>query len=354
MILNSIFHKAFLCVFFSVFIFNFSSVSRAQETEDSAVVMMYHRFGEDRFPSTNITLDQFREHIEELQNEKYNIVPLSAVIDAFRNNKELPPRTIALTIDDAYVSIYENAWPMLKEAGFPFTMFTSTQPVDLELPGYMTWDQIREMEADPLVSIGHHGHTHEHLLRMTPEQVRQDLKTASARYQAELGYVPEIFAYPFGEYSAEIEKTVKSLGLKAAFGQHSGTASSRLDPFALPRFAFNEKYAAPSRFRLIANSRALPVRDILPDDPTIKSNPPLIGFTVDSTVGGLTAMSCFPSHLDEAAELRLIGGNRVEIRFNKPLPPGRSRVNCTMPGPEGRWYWFGLPFYLPGGTEPAN
>ncbi|TPD59768.1 chitin deacetylase [Emcibacter nanhaiensis] len=350
----SLFRKLLAPVLVGIYIFLCSFAALAEETEDSAVVIMYHRFGEDKYPSTNITLEQFRAHIEELKQEKYNVVPLSEIIEAFENKTPLPTRTVAITIDDAYLSIYENAWPILREAGFPFTLFTSSEPVDLKVDGYMTWDQIREMNQDPLVSIGHHGHSHEHLLRMTPGQVKQDLETASARYKAELGYVPDILAYPFGEYSAEIEELARSLGLKAGFGQHSGTASSRLDIFALPRFAFNEKYATLSRFRLISNSRALPVRDILPTDPTVTTNPPLIGFTVDKSVRGLSAMSCFPSHLDKAAELKLIGGNRVEIRFDKPFPKGRSRVNCTMPGPGGRWYWFGLPFFVPGGTEPAN
>jgi hypothetical protein len=189
---------------------------------------------------------------------------------------------------------------------------------------------------------------------MTLQQAKTDLETASERYQTELGYIPEILAYPFGEYNAEVEQLARSLGLKAAFGQHSGTASSRFDQFALPRFAFNEKYADINRFRLISNSRALPIQDLLPTDPAVKQNPPLIGFTVDSSVHGLSAMSCFPSHLEEAAELVRVGGNRMEIRFDKPFPRGRSRVNCTMPGPDGRWYWFGLPFFVPGGVEPSN
>ena len=350
----SLFRNYLLPLFVGIYAFLIAFAATAEETEDSAVVIMYHRFGEDKYPSTNISLEQFRSHIEELKQEKYHVVPLSEVVEAFRNKTPLPTRTVAITIDDAYLSIYEKAWPILREAGFPFTLFASSEPVDLKVEGYMTWDQIREMDKDPLVSIGHHGHSHNHLLRMAKEQVKQDLEAASARYQAELGYIPDILAYPFGEYSAEIGELARSLGLKAGFGQHSGTASSRLDLYALPRFAFNEKYAALSRFQLISNSRALPVRDILPTDPTIGKNPPLIGFTIDHSVRGLSAMSCFPSHLNEAAELKLVGGNRMEIRFDKPFPKGRSRVNCTMPGPGGRWYWFGLPFFVPGGTEPLN
>ncbi|WP_168190363.1 polysaccharide deacetylase family protein [Luteithermobacter gelatinilyticus] len=330
------------------------ALSEEMTAEDSAVVLMYHRFGEERLPSTNIRLDQFEAHLEELKQQKYNIVPLSVIVDAFRSGTKLPPRTLAITIDDAYLSIYTEAWPRLREAGFPFTIFVATEPVDLELKGYMTWDQIREMEKDPLVSIGHHGHSHTHLLRISPEDARRDLEIASERYRRELGYVPNILAYPYGEYDKNIRKIAREMGFRAAFGQHSSAANSNYDRYALPRFAFNEKYAGIGRFRLIANARALPVKDILPQEPLITSpNPPLVGFTVEPSVTGLAAMSCFPSHLGKAARLERIGGNRVEIRFDKPFPPGRSRINCTMPGPDGRWYWFGMPFFVPGGTEPG-
>ena len=121
--------------------------------------------------------------------------------------------------------------------------------------------------------------------------------------------------------------------------------SSRNDIMTLPRFAFNENYADIDRFKLIINSRALPVKDILPRTADLDVNPPSVGFTVDDNIKGLGAMNCFPSHIDKAARINLIGTNRVEVRFDEPFPPGRSRINCTMPGPDGRWYWFGLPFF---------
>ncbi len=318
----------------------------AQQAEDSAIILMYHRFGEDKYPSTNITLKQFDDQLEELSKEKYNIVPLNEIVTAFRAGTKLPPRTIAITIDDAYQSILENAWPRLKSANIPFTMFISTEPVSRKVPGYLTWQQIHDLASDPLVTVGHHGHTHDHLLYMSLEKAEKDIETASEIYQKELGSVPDIFAYPFGEYSQNLIDILKKKGLKAAFGQYSSAASSGSNPYGLPRFSFNEKYSAMERFRLIVNARALPAHDILPVSAVVTQNPPRIGFTVAKKVRGLSAMSCYPSHLSEAASITRIGGNRVEIRFDKPLPEGRSRLNCTMPGPEKRWYWFGLPFFV--------
>lgn len=319
---------------------------QSQQTEDSAVILMYHRFGEEKYPSTNIRLEQFDEQLEELKKDKYNIVPLGDIITAFRTGAKLPPRTIALTIDDAYLSILDNAWPRLKAANFPFTLFVSTEPVNHNIPGYLSWQQIRDLAADPLVTIGHHAHTHDHLIHMSLEEATRDIDTATEIYQKELGMVPDIFAYPYGEFSPELETILKEKGIKAAFGQYSSAASSHSNLFGLPRFSFNEKYAKMGRFRLIVNTRALPAFDILPVSAVISNNPPRIGFTVEKSVRGLSAMSCYPSHLGKKADLIRIGGNRVEVRFDKPLPLGRSRLNCTMPGPDKRWYWFGLPFFV--------
>ncbi|MCF8474386.1 MAG: polysaccharide deacetylase family protein [Emcibacter sp.] len=318
----------------------------ADQTEDSAVIIMYHRFGEDNFSTTNITLEQFDAHLAELKNKKYNIVPLDKIVDALKNNIKLPPRTIAITIDDAYQSIYDNAWPRLKAANLPFTIFVSTEAIDRNIAGYMTWQEIRALSKDPLVSIGHHAHSHDHLLYIPMDKAVQDIEKASILYQKELGFIPDIFAYPYGEYSPELENILKEKGIKAAFGQFSGAANSKSDIYALPRFPFNEKYSDMARFKLVINAQALPVRDILPISPIITQNPPNIGFTVDKNLSGLSALSCYLSHMSHAADITRIGDNRIEVRFTEALPKGRSKINCTMPGANKRWYWFGRAFFV--------
>lgn len=339
-------HIFFILTLIPLFFTLFFAPVNAQQTEDSAIIIMYHRFGDERFPTTNITLEQFDAQLAELKKDKYNIVPLDEIIAAFRNKVKLPPRSIAITIDDAYSSIYENAWPRLRAAKFPFTLFISTAPIKDKVPGYMSWEQIKTLSQSPLVTIGHHGHSHDHLSNMPDEKAAKDIETASEIYQKQLGRIPDIFAYPYGEFTPMLENILKKRGIRAALGQYSSAASSRSDLYALPRFAFNEKYSQMERFRLIVNARALPAHDILPISAVITENPPKIGFTVDHNIRGLSAMSCYPSHLGKAAEIIRLGGNRIEIRFDKPLPSGRSRLNCTLPGPDKRWYWFGLPFFV--------
>lgn len=338
--------KKLIIQFCLIILFNsfYTSLAIAQ-SEDSAVIIMYHRFGEEGFPTTNVKLSQFDQHIAELSKDNYNIVPLRTIVEALKNKQGLPPRTIAVTIDDGYLSIYKEAWPRLKAAGIPITLFISTESVNDQNPSSMTWDQIRELDADPLVEIGHHGHAHAHMTEISNDEAKADIEEADKIYLRELGYIPDLFAYPYGEFSENMIEIAKSKNYEAAFAQYSSAANSRNDIMALPRFAFNENYADIDRFKLIINSRALPVKDILPRTADLDVNPPSVGFTVDDSIKGLGAMNCFPSHIDKAARINLIGTNRVEVRFDEPFPPGRSRINCTMPGPDGRWYWFGMPFF---------
>ena len=109
----------------------------------------------------------------------------------------------------------------------------------------------------------------------------------------------------------------------------------------------SEAYGSLDRFRLAANALPLRVRDITPEDPVLKRNPPALGFTVLDSQAGLDRLACFASNLSAPAQLERLGEGRIEIRLANPFPPGRSRVNCTIPGPGDRWRWFGLQLYVP-------
>lgn len=327
-----------------------AAASAAEPAADNgAVVVMYHRFGEPDYPSTNITLEQFERHLQELRKDTYSVLPLPEIVAALRERRPLPERAVAITIDDAYASVYREAWPRLREAGLPFTLFVATRPLERGLGGYMRWAQLRELAASDLVTVGHHGASHAHMVEQSAERNRADIRRASAAFRRELDAVPELFAYPYGEFGAAVIEVVRAAGFAAAFGQHSGAVARTADVFALPRFPMNETYGDMERFRLAVNSLPLPASEVTPADNRLDpaENPPLYGFTVTGKAAqGLAALSCYASGRGRL-EVHHIAGTRVEVRPRRPFPPGRARINCTMPGPEGRWRWFGRQFYVP-------
>lgn len=313
---------------------------------DSAVVLMYHRFGDDRFPTTSIRLDQFDEHVAELTQGGYVVLPLPRIVEALESGRPLPDRAIAITIDDAWASVYRHAWPRLKAAGMPFTIFVVTDETDRGGPEMMSWDQLRELQASGLVTLGTQGAAHPHMPALSADAIAADLARARDRMWAELGGVrPELLAWPFGEASAPAFHAARSLGFKVAFGQHSGVAWKGAERFFLPRFPLNETYGEIERFRLAVNALPLPAVDITPDDPHLDTNPPAFGFTIDGPAGETMPVSCFSSHEGKVRHERL--GPRVEIRLSKPFASGRGRINCTSPGKDGRWRWFGWQFSVP-------
>lgn len=311
---------------------------------DSAVILMYHRFGESAFPSTNIRLEQFEAHIAELSSGPYTVMPVPEIVDAIREGRELPDRTVGITVDDGYLSIYTEAWPRLRRAGFPFTVFLSTNPVDQGFAGFMNWDQVRELKAAG-VTIGGHTATHLHMAANSSARNRSDINQSNKRYDEELGEVPNIFAYPFGEASTQVQQIVRDAGYDVAFGQHSGALEKSHDTFYLPRFALNENFGDMDRFRLVVNSLPIPYGDMTPTNPTLAENPPLFGFTRAPDAEQINGLACYAADQGQVRVEEI--GPRVEVRMDRAFASGRARINCTGLGRDGRWRWLGMLYYVP-------
>jgi len=313
---------------------------------DSAVILMYHRFGEDGFPSTNVRIAQFEDHIRTLTGGPYTVLPVAEIVDTLRAGRELPDRTVGITIDDAYRSVYTEAFPRLKAAGLRFTLFVATDAVDRRLPDFLTWDQVREMR-DAGNDIGAHSASHLHMTEADAATNRVEMTRSLKRLKEELGAAPVLFAYPYGEASIAVWNVIREFGFTTGFGQHSGAAHTTSQPFYLPRFALNETYSDLESFILRVDARALPIEDMTPEDPDLRvRNPPLVGFTVGASIPSLQGLACYHSQFG-AVDIEQLGRHRIEIRFPAPLDAGRTRLNCTKPAGQGRWYWYGTQFYVP-------
>ena len=334
-------HGLLISLLLQLSVVSISPAEAEDEMRDSATVLMYHRFGESRYPSTNISIEQFEAHLAHLAAGNYTVLKLDDVIVRLRAGELLPDRTVAITIDDAYLSVYTEAWPRLTEAGFPFTLFVASSPIDRELSGYMSWQQIRELQSSG-VTIGSQTHTHPHMHRLSDEEVRAEISTSNGRFIEELGLRPELFAYPYGEYSQFVIDAVKDAGFRAAFGQNSGIMHSADDQFQLPRFAFNEAYGTIDRLKLAVDGLPLKVHDLTPEDMVLTTNPPLYGFTVSEEMSPVSQLRCFSNNHGKLDVTML--GMRAEIRAPGPLTEPRARINCTMPAVDGRWRWFGRQF----------
>ncbi|MDC0498103.1 polysaccharide deacetylase family protein [Alphaproteobacteria bacterium] len=306
---------------------------------------MYHKFGISKYPSTNVTIDQFDAHLKEFSKSKYSVKPIEFIIDTIINDGDLPKNTIGISIDDADKSFYEVGWPKFKEMGFPVTLFVNTSTIHENNKNYLNWDQIRELVNEG-VSIGAHSHSHYHMADLSIEEVINEIEISNNIFLKELGSIPPLFAFPYGEANEEIINLLKEYKFKVAFGQHSGVINETSNLYYLPRFSLNERYAEIDRVKFAANAKGLGIYDFIPTDPTISENPPYIGLSLlDEKL--VPSIDCFVFDSKGQVEKELFKFNeRIEIRLKRKLTEGRSRVNCTAKGSDNQWRWFGHQFYL--------
>ncbi len=304
---------------------------------------MYHRFNESKYPSTNIQIDVFKKHMEIIENSNFNFYHPKD----FENNFHIPKKQkkILVTIDDAFMSFYNEAWPYLKEKKIPFILFVSTEPIGKH--GYMTWDHIREIEKYDFAIIGHHSHTHDYLIDKSNQNFISDIVTANKKFAEAIGYVPSLFSYPFGEYS-KFMKDYISNNFNMAFGQHSGVIDVNKNKFELPRFPINEKYGKIDRFKSIINYYPLEYKILNPEEKKLSkdNNPPEFHVEFFKNQKNIDNINCFSNEANiwKKSEIKIIE-NKLSINFRDAFVPRRGRINCSL-NDNGKWRWFGTQFII--------
>ena len=313
-------------------------------SEDEGILsIMYHRFNEFKYPSTNISMEIFEKHIKLIQESNYSFYHPKNLEREFNLSKK--EKKVLLTVDDGFQSFYETAWPFLKENKIPFILFISTGPVGNK--GYMTWEQIKEIEKSEFAVIGHHSHSHEYLIDKTEIEFLEDMQTSNLIFKKKLGYVPTLFSYPFGEYS-KFMKDYVSQNFKIAFGQHSGIIDINKDKFELPRFPINEKYGELNRFKSIIGYYPLEYKVLEPEEKKLskENNPPEFKVVFFKNQKNIKNINCYSNEGDkwDKSDISIVN-NELSIKFREPFVPRRGRINCSL-NDDGQWRWFGTQFII--------
>ena len=333
-----------------IIIFYFSVNSKAEENnikqysnDEGILSIMYHRFNEHKYPSTNIQMDVFYDQIKLIKDLNYQFLNPNDFEENFHKAKK--QKKILVTIDDAFESFYKNAWPFLKKNKIPFILFVSTEPIGKN--GYMTWEQIIEIEKESFTVIGHHSHSHDYLIDKSNSEFILDIEKANKLFLNNIGYVPTIFSYPFGEYSEFIRNYI-SKNFKYAFGQHSGVIDLNKEKFQLPRFPINENYGKLERFESIVNTFPLEYKKLLPVEKKLKkkNNPPNFQVEFFKEQKNTQNITCFSNEGGVWKKSNIkINENILTIKFREPFKPRRGRINCSL-NDNGKWRWFGTQFVI--------
>ena len=317
------------------------SVKKFYSKDAGILSIMYHRFEENKYPSTNIQFDIFKEHIQIIKNNNFQFLHPNDLSKEFDKHKK--QKKILLTIDDAFSSFYNNAWPFIKKNEIPFILFVSTEPVGKN--GYMSWDQIKEVEKEEFAFIGNHSHSHGYLLELTEDEFKKDINKSIKLFNENLGYNPIFFSYPFGEYSFNQKSFIKEK-FDFAFGQNSGVIDLNKDKFELPRFPINEKYGDLERFEFLIKLRPLEYKNINIRDNFIKNseNPPDLTIEFFDDQKYISNINCYSDEGDGWHQTNIeIIQQKLKVNFSEKFNFRRGRINCSL-NYDNHWKWLGLQF----------
>jgi len=367
-------------------IFSVSIVKAFEQNDESVVILQYHHVSDETPFLTSIKPDDFEVHVKYLHEQNFEVISLREMLLRLKERKLTSRKTAVITFDDAYLSVYETAWPLLKEYNMPFSVFVNTESVGQGNKYTMTWAQMKEM-SEQGVEFGNHTHTHLKMILKREgesdkdwrERLVGEIKEAESLISKHTGQLLKVLAYPFGEYTPEIQALLKELDY-VGLAQHSGAVGYASNLEALPRFAFGGFYTDLEGFKTKVNALPMPVVDVklgLADKPLESgleqasqenvSLSELSEYALDRKnwlyrFDEVLPQAYIEVDLDKAQSHQIAcyasGQGRVPlakvkqdsqtvgifIQAKKTVPIKRSRFNCTLPSQwPGRFYWFSQP-----------
>lgn len=308
------------------------------------VCFVYHRFGDSRYPTTNITISDFEAHLNWLKKNNYRMLTYSEAI-AYLKSDEPIRKTAVITIDDAYKSFYKNGFPLLKKFDFPATLFINTETVGGG--DYMDWASLKETLKSN-VEIGNHTHTHNYFLNENAatryKTFEDEIKLSQTIIEKNLNVTPVAFSYPYGEFDTEMKTIARKIGFEAAAAQNSGVMYSGADLFMTPRFPMSESYSAINKFIEKASSRAIKILKVSPESFIMTPDKkPLLTLTIDNTDLHLNRLQCFIQGSE--CDLKIIetkdNKTTLTLQATKQLTARRRTLyTITIPDKKGKWHWY--------------
>ncbi len=348
-------------MFFRLINIAFPLLLLMSNTTHALVVLQYHHVDGNSPASTSVSPETFLQHMQLIENLGLEVVDLEIASRHLLSNKLIPAKLntiekpqVAISFDDAYYSIFANAYPELKRRNWPFTIFVNTQAVNEKNRGIMSWPQIKQL-ADAGVSIANHSVTHAHLPSIPSgmqlnQWLDQEVLEAQQELQQRLGKVGNMLAYPYGEFTLPMVPWLEKHDM-LAFGQQSGPIGALSHPQGLSRFPASGIYADLGSLKTKLLSLALPIDKSQLQNPIIEAtnNPPELNLVLLDSDYNSKNIQCFASQQGAIkTEISIINSERtLSIQAEMPFNSKRARYNCTvLSSQKGRFYWYSQPWQL--------
>lgn len=340
----------YLASFFALLLFSLSS--------QGLVVLQYHHIDDKTPPSTSISPALFKQHMQLIEDLGLEVVDLEsatrAILSSDKKDHTYEKKLVAISFDDAYVSIFNHAYPELKRRNWPFTVFVNTQAVNEKNRGIMTWQQIEQL-ADDNVTIANHSVSHPHLPSVPQglsieEWLEKEILTSQHELQRRLKKSSNMLAYPYGEFSLEMIPWLAEHDI-LAFGQQSGPIGPMSHPQALSRYPASGIYSNLETLKTKLLTIALPISADQFKNPilTKENNPPELSLMIPEADYNPKQLQCFASQQGAIKTSVKIKDNQVILMAQAPkaLQGKRARYNCTvLSSQKSRFYWYSQPWQM--------
>lgn len=325
-------------VLYFVILFLFLAIS-----SEACVIFIYHKVGDNRTPSTNVSIKLFKEQMAYLKKHSYNVISLKRLVNLLKSRRNLPKKCVVLTFDDGYKSIYYNAFPIIKKYGYPITVFLPTEAIEKHYPDYLTMDQIKQMMK---YGVDFQSHSYAHPRFTSPPKgltgknyynwIKSDIQKSIDFFVKYFNYRPYAFAIPYGDYNKTVIKVAKSLGFTAILTQDATNLDKNTPLWLLPRQPILGKYwSTMNHFKEVLNEGYIDLKRRIPQIGICSKKPKIIGGIVEDI--DKYKKDSFMVYVSELGWKRAsIKGNLVYIKINKPLTKKLERVGIEAKTQSGK------------------
>ncbi len=223
----------------------FKLVPKPMLPKRRASILMYHSVSGQKGSFSTVSPEEFQRQMAYIAGKRISVIPLAELVRRLRAGKMLGG-TVVLTFDDGYRDNYMTVFPLLKQYGFPATIFVTTDLIGQAQ--YCTAEELREMHSSGLISIEPHTLSHPKLASLSRAEAAREVRESRSALENILGMVPTLFAYPYGSFSDETVDIVYETGFIGAVTVEEGTVGPDTDPLRLPRNAV-DRSTTFSQFR---------------------------------------------------------------------------------------------------------
>ena len=193
--------------------------------------MIKDKVAEDEYDYA-VPVEDFKAQLDYLKAEGYETITLQDYMKARKGTYTLPKKPIVLTFDDGYDDNYTNLLPLLEERGMRGTVYMVTN--DIGRPGYLTWDQLRDMQNRG-IELGSHTANHQPLTELSGQMRQDELKLSKLLMEWNGLKTIFTFSYPNGAYDEGMPELLKENEYLTAVTGDGGLNTFKTNPYLLQR-----------------------------------------------------------------------------------------------------------------------